>query len=536
MRGPTLRIVSVNDVYTLENLPRLATLLAHHRTTDPADAFLAVLAGDFLAPSILSSLDAGKGMVDCLNAAGITHVIFGNHEDDVTPAQLHARLREFRGTWLSTNVHGFDPPLPTHQVLEVAGPGRRVRVALIGVVMTDDTIYRRQPFGGAEIEPANAAALRMTARLLHDEGCVCVVPITHQPIEEDRALALAQREPPFPVIVGGHEHVVMVEQVETTWIVKAGQDALRGAVTDLRWPAEAPAAGPDSPAVAVRLDPVARYPEDAAMRARVDGHMARVHALESATLMKVPEGEALSSVGSRARQTSLGTLICSLLRDALDADACLFNGGGIRGGREYRGHFTYGDLKAEVPFDNEIVVVRLPGAVVRDAVTASRAHAPAESGGFLQVDDRVLVTQPGDVVTAIDGVPLVEGRDYRVALVRDLLLGLDHIEPLIRFGREHPERLPPPGCGRDVKLALVDAFATALWDRLGGFDAIDADHDGRITASEIAAAVARETHEAPSEVAAQLLLSALDKDHDGTVSRAEADAEVEAAKRRRGKA
>ena len=67
-RGPTLRVVSINDVYSLENLRRLKNLVRHHAVTDPADAMIVALAGDFLAPSILSSLDYGRGMVDCLNA------------------------------------------------------------------------------------------------------------------------------------------------------------------------------------------------------------------------------------------------------------------------------------------------------------------------------------------------------------------------------------------------------------------------------------------------------------------------------------
>ena len=115
---PRLRIVSVNDVYTLENLPRLATLVESRREENPADAFLAILAGDFLAPSMLSSLDFGAGMVDCLNEAGITHVIFGNHEDDIPAAELEKRIAEFRGTWLDTNAHAFGDRLPQTQVIE----------------------------------------------------------------------------------------------------------------------------------------------------------------------------------------------------------------------------------------------------------------------------------------------------------------------------------------------------------------------------------------------------------------------------------
>jgi len=250
--------------------------------------------------------------------------------------------------------------------------------------------------------------------------------------------------------------------------------------------------------------------------------MVKVHALETATLYTLAPGEALSSVGSRARPTTMGSLVCSRLRDALGADAAIFNGGGIRAGRDYAVRLTYGDVKSELPFDNEVVVARLPGRVLAEAVAASRAAAPAESGAYLQVDDRMRVDEPGHVVTAVAGAPLDPERLYCVATVRELLTGMDHIEPLARWGREHPERVPPAGSGREVKLVLVESFAVTLWHRLGGFDQVDANHDGRVSASEIAEAMARVNAEAPSSVAAQLVLQALDVDHAGAITREEA--------------
>ncbi|HEY6459914.1 MAG TPA: bifunctional metallophosphatase/5'-nucleotidase, partial [Polyangiaceae bacterium] len=466
MNGPTLRILQINDVYSLQALPRFATLVKEHTARDPANRTLVVVAGDFLAPSILSSLDAGRGMVDCLNAIGVTHVIFGNHEDDVAPSELHERIRELHATWLATNVRDFDPPLPVRDVVEVAAPGgRAVRVGVVGVVMNDAAVYRGVPFGGATLDPPNAAALREATSLVAG-GCAAVVAMTHQPMHDDRELAHAAGPARIAVVVGGHEHVPFLETVDGTPIVKTGMDATKAAIIDLVWPAEAPPAGaPDVPRVTVRLEETSTHAEDSDLRHRVDGHMAQVHLLEAATLMVIPPGRTLSSVGVRSRPASFATLLCSFLRDALAADACLFNAGGIRASREYVDRFTYGDLKAEVPFDNEIVAVPMPGRVLRDAVAASRALAPAESGAFLHADDRVVVDESSHLVTSVAGAPLDEDRLYCVAIVRNLLSGMDHIEPLVRFASDPRSVIPPPGSGRDVKIVLVDAFARALWRR-----------------------------------------------------------------------
>ncbi|MEP7123705.1 MAG: 5'-nucleotidase C-terminal domain-containing protein [Byssovorax sp.] len=527
-RGPTLRLVCINDVYTLENLPRLRTLVQEQARVDPADLLLTILAGDFVGPSMLSSLDFGRGMVDCLNAVPITLVVLGNHEADIPVAELRARIAEFRGTWLSTNVIGLDPKLLPSRILDVGHAGsRRVRVGLVGVVMDDPAVYCAGPFGGATLLPANETALRAAAHLVDVEGCACVIPVTHQPMDADRALARATqspRAPRFPVIVGGHEHVVDIEEIAGTWLEKAGADARHAVIVDLTWPAAAPAAGqPDLPAVRVRLEEVARHAEDTALRARVEGHMRAVVALQQATLLHLAPGEALSSVGARAQQTTLGALLCARLRDALGADGAIMNGGAIRAARAYEKHFTYGDLEAEVPFENEVVVASLPGRVLREAIAASRAHAPLESGGYLQVDAGLVVGADQQLVR-VNGAPLDDARDYRIALVRNLFEGLDHIEPLVRFATESPARVPPMGSGRDIKVALVNAFSRALWDQFGTFDSIDTDHDGVVDAREIAEAITRVTAEPASPITVELLLKAIDADHDHRISRAEAEA------------
>jgi 2',3'-cyclic-nucleotide 2'-phosphodiesterase (5'-nucleotidase family) len=514
---PRLRIISVNDVYSLENLPRLRSLVRHYAELEPRVTLVVALAGDFLAPSLLSSIDGGRGMVDCLNAVGVTHVILGNHEDDLPEDELWARLRELAAVCLGTNVRsraGAD--LPRHDVIDVTD---RISVGLVGVVMADAAVYRGKPFGGVDLARANDAAMEECA-LLARAGCSTIVALTHQSIADDRALARVQREPPLSAIIGGHEHIPLLEEIEGTWIVKAGSEAAHAVVTEIAWPnAEAPA----SWTVTTRLEDVAPYPEDPAVRARVDRHMAAVRELSRATLLYLQPGAPLSSVGTRSRQTSVGTLICSRLRDALAAEVCLFNGGGIRAAREYSERLTYGDVEAEVPFDNEVVVVKMKGRVVRDAIAASRANAPAESGAFLQVDDRVQVLGPLHTVVSIDGSPLDLEREYDVAIVRELLLGLDHVEPLVRWAAENPTLVPPPGSGREPKVVLVQAFAVAIWRELGGFDAIDTDRDDRVTSAEIAAAVTRaHPSQAPASVLADLVVRAVDADADRVVSRDDA--------------
>ena len=61
-RSNTLTLVAVNDVYDLEHLPKLRTLVDSVKA-EREGKVITTLAGDFLSPSVLSSLDRGRGMV-----------------------------------------------------------------------------------------------------------------------------------------------------------------------------------------------------------------------------------------------------------------------------------------------------------------------------------------------------------------------------------------------------------------------------------------------------------------------------------------
>jgi 2',3'-cyclic-nucleotide 2'-phosphodiesterase (5'-nucleotidase family) len=365
-RVTTVRIVGINDVYSLAELPRLATLIARARETAPADRLLVTVAGDFLAPSLLSSLDGGRGMVACLNALGVTHVTIGNHEDDLGFSDLCARLDELKATVLVANAPDFAGRHVRSEVIEVRG----VKVGLLGVVEGDPSLFRKPPFGGAALLPTSGA-VREEAAHLRSAGCDAVIALTHQRLSTDRALAELGL---VDLILGGHEHEGYLETVNGIPLVKAPMNATAAIVADLAFTPGMPLR------LAVRLEPVAGYPEDPAMRERVDALLVPVQRLEERVLLTLPEGVVLSSAGSRHRETSIGTLVCSRLRDALGAETALFNGGGLRGTVEHRGAFSYADLREEIPFDNETVVAHLPGAVLRDAIAYARRELRTSGG------------------------------------------------------------------------------------------------------------------------------------------------------------
>lgn len=286
----TIRILAINDAYELTNLPRLLTL--RKQLIPQPDAF--VVAGDFLSPSVLSSIDQGKSIVDVFNAIGVSHVCFGNHEADLPLDIISHRIKESRFQWINTNMPSFpafsalgqpyyqlsssSPPssslsIPMSMSSIITSKCGKVSLPLIGLMSDEADMFRDGTFKGIEIESTfrhvkKAVEFYTTTNFsLFDDkthhgnktnnkeeeekegggGGVypnCIVPLTHQSMKADRKLSekCALKNIFLPLIIGGHDHIPMIERHGITQnnpmgtlVVKSGSDAVNAAVIDLHF-------------------------------------------------------------------------------------------------------------------------------------------------------------------------------------------------------------------------------------------------------------------------------------------------------------
>jgi len=289
-----LTVVAINDVYELTNFSRLKSLIRDVRDSR-SNPVLACLAGDFLAPSILSSMDKGLGVVECLNSLGISHVCFGNHEGDHGLEVLKKRIEEFSGMWLNSNVRSL--PYDGLHEYDVIDCGEGGRAGILGFISDEKGMFRGDTFRNYNIEPVASTAIELIDRLRSEHDVETIVPMTHQSMEYDIALAQKLK---CPIILGGHDHEEYCEEVGPTTIVKAGQDAHTAVVIDLAWNS--------STEVEKKIEfvPVHSYEPDEEMQRLVDSHMHVVKQLEGEIIVKYPNP--LSSRNMRREQTSIGTV------------------------------------------------------------------------------------------------------------------------------------------------------------------------------------------------------------------------------------
>jgi len=469
-----MRIIAISDVYLLDNLPSFKSLVAAESEGFPAGNVVTALPGDFLAPSLLSSLDAGYSMVKVLNLVPIDYVCFGNHDgNDIAYNKLVHRVEEFNGTWLNSNMPDFEPSLPSHSLRSLTGedgtPGVRT-VGFLGFCTSGrhQAMYREEAFGGAhktmtpvlDAYPGALEALRKE----HPEVCE-VIPFTHQDLTDDQKMAESGS---FPMIVGGHDHEITLETHRTSGckIVKPGMDATHAAIIDLEWASLDPQA---EPCIKVEFKPVAHYSMNPMLAEVIDRAQRPIRELESATLYEVPRGMTISSKNVRLQPVTMATMIASSVRDCLGCDAAVINAGTVRGNQDYTSSISYGDLKKECPFQSTMVCVSMPASVLREAISVSRrtwiealqGKPPKVCASALQVDDGIYTED--HVLTMIKGVQPQDDALYTVACDTYVLKGNKVFK---EYCAQHPERIPPADCGRPLLPILVEYFCDALWRQL----------------------------------------------------------------------
>lgn len=541
-KGTFLRIITVNDVYKLDNYPSLASARAEAKSmAQKLDCVVLVtISGDFLSPSIFTALDGGRTLMQAMNAASVDYAALGNHEFDIGFQNLKEQMEAFRGTLINSNVKGeYLAGHPPHVILNV---GAR-KVVLGGFVTNDKSIYA--PAHLPDAKPINEALLSTWDSAKAAAGCTpdLFVPLTHQEVDEDRAsAAVLKRHPELssraPVIVGGHEHEVIVDRDAPMHIVKVGSDAENVGIIDIWWTANG------SVESATTLLPTTTWRPDPRVLRFVRDRYKFLETMYTTPIATLPQ--ATSTLRVRHEPSYFVSFLLSLLKRGFgrnNVEVAMLQGGSIRGQADYQaGPITMGDLYKELAYETEMALVRLPGWVIADSIRNTRSsEKPAP--GFLHCDLGVVINEALHVLE-INQEPFDAERVYNVAIFEALLTGMNAIEPMLTYASEH-KVIPDADSCLPAKTVIMTACIKRTWQDLVGYGAkwdldhngmidnqeltagidrvlatIDTSKDGRIDISELRSYLEREhkNREAASSFLLERMISTLDTDKDGMVS------------------
>jgi 2',3'-cyclic-nucleotide 2'-phosphodiesterase (5'-nucleotidase family) len=437
-----LTIVQINDVYEIApleggktgGLARVATLTKQYRQANKNT--LLVMAGDFVSPSVYNSLRyegnriRGRQMVEAMNAAGTDLAIFGNHEFDISEAELQARINESRFDWIASNAFHKQGDIISPFVKQSATGTMPLPQTAIRTFTDADGTVARIGFIGLTL-PFNKAPYvdytdpLTTAETLYNQikdSCDAVVAITHQMIQDDSLLAV--RLPRLALVIGGHEHDMRFQKGGDVFITKAHSNARSAYVIQLRV---------NTKEHTVTVTPELKLMDSAvAQDAATDSVVKRWMRIAEENYTSLgfdpakivlTEGEPLEGreVFIRTKPTNFSQIIIASMEQAVPAaDVAIINSGAIRVDDVLQPPITQYDILRSLPFGGGIMEVDMKGSLLLQTLEAGRKNTG--HGGFLDYSASV---HYDDAIQRwfIKNQPIDTTKTYKVALIDFLLTG-----------------------------------------------------------------------------------------------------------------
>ena len=477
-KSPTPLMPRLPDPKTGEIKPQaaggaayLATVLDGLRAQRPNSVFVA--AGDLMGASPqLSALLSDEPTLSALSAMGLDASSLGNHDLDAGLTELLRKTRgdcapsgcvwpEFNGAafpYLAVNMLDAETGktvLPTHKIVTVGG----LKIALVGAVTKDTpkVIVAKAIRGLKFIDEADA--MNALIPQLRAEGAQLLVAMMHEGSVTEgsandptyacvglrgRGADIAQRlDPAYGIIISGHTHNAYTCKINGRLLVQAG--SFGGWITESRLKVTATGQVLDAQAVNYPVLQGTNAPNPAFV-ALVQRAGELTNAVRNRPINTLAQGAVRNPVAPYGDST-LGNLITdaqlAYAKKRGVADVAMINSGGIRADLtlEAGKPVTLSDLFAIQPFSNELIVMTLTGAQLKEVVlrqlpktTAPRRFAQVSNNFRFQWSQVADGTPTLDSLT-LDGQPLVDTKDYRVVVNNFMAEGGDDLS-VFRQGRD----------------------------------------------------------------------------------------------------
>ena len=408
----SVRLLHYSDLETAIDSPEQCGRLAATIAKRGGPETVVVGSGDNTAPGALSLATEGAASAEFFRAVDPDADTFGNHEFDFGSA----RARELAGLmpqpWLCANVTVDGERFAAEQTEPYRLVDAGTPVGLVGVAhpRTDEI---NPGANGVEFHDP-VPVVREHAGTLRAAGATHVVVVSHCGHNDETIAA----ETEVDAVLGGHVHDVYTNVIEETAVVRPGRAGR--AVAEVRL-------GSDPE---ITIHEVDNSHVDESLTTRLRELMA-THGLDT-VVDRLAQPVERTERAATVAESRIGNVVVDALRWRADADIALSPPGAIRSGPPLHGDVTVADLVSLTPYNDDLVVVELPGDRLREAFVAvpfgyhDDGH-PAEfcshvSGATVIWDD-----DAGELQHAtVDGSPLDPGQTYTVA-VPDYLVETDHV-------------------------------------------------------------------------------------------------------------
>ena len=365
-----------------------------------------------------------------MNEFGITCSMIGNHDLDFGNEHCIKVLSQLNFPTLNTNI--FTPKqlpcndLDDESLLEPLGGCRKeliiqhngLTIGLIGVSEDWCNTVPVKPENGFVYKDFKTQCAKYIKKLRAEHELDLVIVLTHSRKEND--IELANSVEGIDLILGGHDHLyhVGINEQKKSLLVKSGCD-FQG-ITYIRMmtkDADTSIKGPD-------FDVLGELNKHCLIEAKKDlvglqYQFSTYHYIINQTLKPNPKMaklvDSLSAefvaqiskpigyvhsdldtrfVHIRRKESAACNLVCDVVRNAYRVDVVILCGGGIRSDTVHYGYpnkFLYKDILDMVPFQDPVIVKRMKGSKIMQAMAHSIRNLPKLDGRFAHVSGLLLL-------------------------------------------------------------------------------------------------------------------------------------------------
>jgi 2',3'-cyclic-nucleotide 2'-phosphodiesterase (5'-nucleotidase family) len=399
--GDTVTLFFINDPHArLRNFAKIKHIVDKERADGNV---LLVAAGDIFSGSPFVDQYDPKGypIIEVMNKTGFDLAVLGNHEFDYGIEVLQDRIRQSSFPWICANINTenslLTQPDPYHSITL-----NELKITFLGLIETfghpEKVIPATHPLRVEDLvfQPFDAVAGQYS-NLKQEEGADLLVALTHLGSSADRFLA--NEFPFFDLIIGGHTNDLNQTEINGIPTLMAGGNLSHlgrvdltvheGKVTDFK----------------VELIDLSVYNSyDASL-------MELIESYENDTAFQ----EVVGNATSHHDRTELGCFYTTALKNYMQVDLAMQNGGGIRDNLD-EGEITKLEIYSIDPFNNGSVVFTKTAREIKDffietgrglhvtGITLERAGSDIvmrDATGAVISDDRVLTIGLNDYIPSV---------------------------------------------------------------------------------------------------------------------------------------
>ncbi|MBQ2661915.1 MAG: bifunctional metallophosphatase/5'-nucleotidase [Clostridia bacterium] len=351
-----------------------------------------VSVGDYVQGSSLGAVSKGEYIVNLMNLVGYDAVTLGNHEFDYRLSRLNELVDIMNTKPVCCNFQRIGEEKSYFEPYSIVSYGD-VDIAYIGIT-TPSTISSSFPGqfkddDGNYIFTFNPNTLYDVVQSSIDSakqaGADVIVALSHIGYEEESLYSdiedLIENTSGLDVVLDGHSHSV----IESMKLTDEGGNEVVLTSTGTKFEHIGKLTVSDGN-IKTELIKTEEYDNT---DSGIDDYIAKInneYAQLGERKIGVSEVDLITHDENgnrlvRLGETNLGDFCADAFRFVTGADIGYINGGGLRSMME-SGEVTFNDVLNVFPFNNQVVVAKVSGQVVKDMLEMSILNLPAEEGSF----------------------------------------------------------------------------------------------------------------------------------------------------------